>query len=210
MDFLKDVFGDKALTFDELAAALKDNKEISLGNLAGGAYIGKEKFDAKDRELAAKIKELEEANTLIGDLKKGNEANEDLQEKTSDYETTVAKLQHELEQTKVDAALKVALLEAKALDVDYLTFKIKSGDEEITTDDHGKIKGIDETIEALKKQYPAQFAPSQKRSIDPNNLPGGDDLDHGMSKADLLKKSYAEQTKFFEENPEQYREIMKG
>ncbi len=32
----------------------------------------------------------------------------------------------------------------------------------------------------------------------------------GMTKADLLKKSYAEQAKFFEENPEQYREIMKG
>lgn len=34
MDFLKDIFGDKALTYAELEAALKDNKDVKLANLA--------------------------------------------------------------------------------------------------------------------------------------------------------------------------------
>ena len=35
------------------------------------------------------------------------------------------KLQQELEQTKLDNAIQIALLEAKVTDVDYMTFKLK-------------------------------------------------------------------------------------
>ena len=38
MDFLKAIFGDKALTYSELEAALKDSKDIKLANLAGGTH----------------------------------------------------------------------------------------------------------------------------------------------------------------------------
>ncbi len=38
MDFLKAIFGDKALTYAELEAALKDSKDIKLANLAGGGH----------------------------------------------------------------------------------------------------------------------------------------------------------------------------
>ena len=49
MELLKAIFGDKALTFSELEAALKDNKELKLANLAEGGYVGKEKFEALDK-----------------------------------------------------------------------------------------------------------------------------------------------------------------
>ena len=61
MDFLKDIFGDKALTFADFTAALKDNKEIKLANLAGGAYVGVEKFNAE-------VEKLKTANGTIKDL----------------------------------------------------------------------------------------------------------------------------------------------
>ena len=133
------------------------NKSIVLGNLAGGAYVDKGKFDAKDGELQGKVKELSEAQNLIAQLKKDNKGNEDMQGKITEYEATVAALQNELSETKLDSALKLALVGAKAIDVDYLSYKIKIGDTEITLDDNGNIKGLDDMIDAMKKQYPTQF-----------------------------------------------------
>jgi len=61
MEFLKSIFGEKALTYAELEAALKDSKEIKLGNLASGQYVDKAKLDGKINELAT-------ANQTIKDL----------------------------------------------------------------------------------------------------------------------------------------------
>lgn len=61
MDFLKSIFGDQALTYDQLAEKLKDNKDIKLANLATGQYVDKGKLDAK-------IIELDTANQTIKNL----------------------------------------------------------------------------------------------------------------------------------------------
>lgn len=193
MEFLKEIYGDKALTYDELAAALKNNKSIVLGNLAGGAYVDKGKFDAKDGELQGKVKELSEAQNLIAQLKKDNKGNEDMQGKITEYEATVAALQNELSETKLDSALKLALVGAKAIDVDYLSYKIKNGDTEITLDDNGNIKGLDDMIEAMKKQYPTQFEAAAAKKVDENILPNGDpkgDPVEPKSLAEALKENY--------------------
>lgn len=115
-----------------------------------------------------------ESTTLIEQMKKDNAGNEALQSKITDYEGKIGNLQKELEQTKIDAALKVALLEAKVTDVDYLTFKIKEKGE-VKLGDDGKIKGIDDTISALKTQYPQHFSSDTKKKIDENKLPEGED-----------------------------------
>ena len=50
MDFLKELFGDKALTYDDFSKAV-EAKKIKLADLSGGAYVSKEKLDAKIEEL---------------------------------------------------------------------------------------------------------------------------------------------------------------
>lgn len=47
MEYLKPIFGDKTLTYAELEAALKDSKDVKLGNLASGQYVDKAKLDGK-------------------------------------------------------------------------------------------------------------------------------------------------------------------
>ncbi len=57
MEFLKALF-DKPLTFEELQAKLKDNKEIKLVNLMDGKYVDKDKFDKaelKSKELQSQL-----------------------------------------------------------------------------------------------------------------------------------------------------------
>ncbi len=62
MEFLKNVFGDKALTFDDFKAAVEADKNIKLANLTDGKYVDKEKLDKK-------IDELSNAQATITDLK---------------------------------------------------------------------------------------------------------------------------------------------
>ena len=152
-------------------------------------------------------KQLGEANALIDELKKSNKGNEALQQKITDYEGQVATLQTELEQTKLDAAIKVELLSSKALDVDYLTFKLKEKGE-LALDENGKIKGWDDKIAALKTQFPTQFEVSGQKRYEEYKLPGDQGDGQAITKESLLKKPYAERMKIFNENPEAYKNAM--
>ena len=190
-DVIKGVLED--MKANKIYTASEENLDIRYGKLK--------------TEHEGVTKQLGEANTLIEELKKSNKGNEGLQQKVTAYEAQVQQLQQELEESKIDAAIKVGLLSEKALDVDYLTFKLKNKGEALTLGEDGKIKGWDDKIAALKTQCPTQFESSGKKSIVENKLP--DPEDHStLSKTDLLKKPYAERQKIFEENPEAFRAAM--
>lgn len=190
-DVIKGVLED--MKSNKIYTASEENLDIRYGKLKS------------DHEGVTK--QLGEANTLIEELKKSNKGNEGLQQKVTAYEAQVQQLQQELEESKIDAAIKVGLLSEKALDVDYLTYKLKNKGEALTLGEDGKIKGWDDKIAALKTQCPTQFESSGKKNIVENKLP--DPEDHStLSKTDLLKKPYAERQKIFEENPEAFRAAM--
>lgn len=185
-----------------IGAAMKENKIYTASEENLDIRYGKLKtqHDGVNQQLT-------EANALIEELKKSNKGNDGLQQKVTDYETKVQQLQAELEQTKLDAAIKVELLANKAVDVDYLTFKLKNKGEALTLDENGKIKDWDDKLAALKTQFPNQFEASGKKTVVENRLPGNDE-ESTLTKSDILKKPYAERAKLFEENPEGFRAAM--
>lgn len=184
--------------------AMKENKIFTASEENLDVRYGKLKADHE-----SKSKELNEANNLINELKKSNKGNEDLQNKISGYENQVAELQKELEKTKLDAAIKVALLSEKAVDVDYLTFKLKEKGE-LELDENEKIKGWDDKIAALKTQFPTQFENSTFKKVEEHKLEQTENKDTVYTRSDILKKPYGERMKIYEANPEAYREAMKG
>lgn len=199
MEWLKEILGDalyaqleQALNTYNGSEANKD-KQVKLANLSSGEYVGKGKYDALQALLDGKTTELDTANGVIAELKKGTKGNEELQGKITNYEKTVAQLQSELEKTKLDNAIQLALRDAKAVDPDYLAYKLheKYKPEELTLDENGKVKGMDEKLSGLKTQFPAQFEASGQKKILENKLPDGD---HGetepKSLEDALKMAY--------------------
>lgn len=155
------------------------------------------------------IKERDEGKTLIAELQKSNKGNEALQKQVADYEAKMAQIQAELEQTKLEAAIKVELLSSKALDVDYLTFKLKEKGE-LALDENGKVKGMDDKIAALKTQFPMQFESAQQKNILENKLPDNDDKGNGITKETFAKMGYQDRLKLFNESPETYNELTKN
>lgn len=203
MEFLKEIFGDEiynqvkekldAYNGDE---ANKD-KQIKLGNLASGEYVGKGKFDALNELLTGKQTELDTANNLINQLKKDTKGNEDLQEKITGYETQLAELNAKYIETKLNSAIKLALVTEKALDVDYLTYKLKEilkdNNKTLELDDNDNIKGWNDYLTELKTKFPTQFDnTSTGKKIIENRLPEGNKDDNNVpaSLDDALKQHY--------------------
>ena len=201
MEFLKAILGDEL--YKQLETALNayngneenKDKQVKLANLASGEYVGKGKYDALDALLKGKETELNTANGLIADLKKGTKGNEELQGKITGYETQVQQLQAELEKTKLDNAIQLALRDAKAVDPDYLAFKLreKYKPEELTLGENGKVKGMDDKLAGLKTQFPAQFEGAGGKKVVENRLPenqntGGNSEPKSLE--DALKLAY--------------------
>lgn len=221
MEFLKELFSDKALTYDEFVQAINAHngneankeKQIKIANLGSGEYVGKGKYDALNEQLTGKQTELDTANGLIAELKKASKGNEEMQGKISGYEQQVQQLQAQLKETKIKSALKVALLGEKALDIDYLTFKVneklKADGKSLELDENENIKGWDDIKSGLKTQFPKQFetAKNSANEVESFELPNTDQAGV-ITRSDLMKKPYAERAAFARENPEAYKEIM--
>ena len=143
MDKLKALFGTDALTFEQLEAKLKDNKEVKLANLANGSYVDKRKFDDKVAELTTAndtIKGLRETvakfdGVDVDKLKK------DAQDWETKYNTDIAAV-------KLDSAVSMALVEAKAKNPKLARAAL---DMSVIKLDGEKLLGLNEQLEALKK-----------------------------------------------------------
>lgn len=219
MEFLKEILGeDLYKQFAEKVNAYNGNeenkdKQIKIGNLGTGEYIGKGKFEALQELMNGKETELKSANDLIAQLKKDTKGNEDLQKKIGDYDTQVAQLQAQLQETKIKAAIKVALLSEKAVDVDYLTFKLneklKEKGESLELDENENIKGWDDKLSGLKTQFPSMFESnsSGEKKFEEKRFHQGQE-GGSLTREDILKKPYAERARLFTENPDAYAEAM--
>lgn len=140
MDFLKDLFGDGALTYEQLAAAAKE-KGYQVVNAAGGAYVPKEDAEHLQGQVAA----------LAGQL---GEANRKLEGYDPTWREKAEAAQKQLEAQQFDFALEKAVAAAKPrntravlgmLDRDKLSFA------------GGKVIGLDEQLRDLKKGEATAF-----------------------------------------------------
>lgn len=206
MEFLKEILGEALFAqFEEKINAYNGNeankdRQIEIGNLGSGEYVGKGEYDALQAVLDGKETELKTANGLIEDLKKGTKGDEGLQKKIIGYETEVADLQKQLQETKLKSAIKVALLSEKAVDVDYLTFKLNEKmnekGETLELCENGNIKGWDALKDGLKVQFPNMFESAsggKLKVLGDNRLPdneGDRDKSDPKSLADALQQRF--------------------
>lgn len=206
---MKREFLEELLKSIEDETSRKDMIDKIMDENGKAINTSKSKIDELTEQLGLKTKESDEANKLIAELKKSNQGNEELQKSISTYEAENAKLKAENEQLKLDNAIKVELLSAKAKgdDLDYLMFKIKQNNEKLSLTESGELKGFD--VEEIKTAYPSNFEVETKKVVDVNNLPKIETGENTITKEQFEKMGYKERTKLFNENPEVYNELKK-
>ena len=218
MEFLKELLGEEL--YKQIESKINEHngneankdKQVKIGNLGTGEYVSKGKFDALQELVNGKETELKSANDLIAELKKGTKGNEELQGKITGYESQVTELQKQLLETKIKAALKVALLSEKAVDVDYLTFKLneklKEKGESLELDENENIKGWEDKLSGLRTQFPTMFesAADGYQVLGDNRLPGGDDS-NALTKEQFDRMGYQSRLKLKNEQPDVYAQM---
>lgn len=162
IEFLKDLFGGQALTFEQLAQAVntynQENKDkaFNIVNLADGKYISVDKYNAK-------VQELDTANTQIATLNQtvktheGDNAalNQKMKDMQKDYDKNMK-------------SLKDGHAKTSALNQWFGTHKTKYEDlirgkfdmeKLVVSDDGTTVTGIEEQGKALLEQYKDLFTP---------------------------------------------------
>lgn len=197
------------MTFEELLAAQGVSEDVIakiIKAMSENHFTTEQNMDIRYQKLKEQV---DNANKLIDEMKK-NDKTEEMQKKIGEYEDTVKNLNAELEKTKLDSAIKAALMDAKATDIDYMSYKLRQKGE-IKLDDKGKIENVDNLIKDLKAEHPSQFESVIKQKVDVKKL--GTDEDEGNSggntitKEQFEKMGYTSRVKLFKENPELYKEL---
>ncbi len=154
-----------------------------------------------------------EAQTTIDGFNSSEKNNTELQEKITQYEATINELKTKNEKSVLDGAIKIALLEAKAKDTDYMSFKLREKGTQLTVDENGKLKDSDKIITELKTAHPDQFESNDKppKNVKEKPLTGGEGKKEGdgaITKEQFNKMGYLQRVKLYKENPELYKSLM--
>lgn len=205
---LQEILKAQGLSDDQITKVIgdmKQNKIFTANEENLDVRYGKLKTDHD--ALTAKHSESEK---LIAELQKASKDNESVQKKIAEYESTIARQNEELQKTKIESALKVKLIGAKALDVDYLAYKVKEkGDLEL--DEKGEIKGIDDLLSELQTQFPTQFETnSNNKKVEEHRLGDGDDVhnhDVTITKEEFSRMGYQGRLKLKQEQPDVYAQM---
>lgn len=134
--------------------------ESELNTEAPKNVIPKEQYNNK-------VQELSEAQGTLNDLKEKHTDVEELQSSIEEYENKVEQLEQEKADQAKSFALKTALSDVGAVDVDYFADKLK---DDVELDEDGNLKDFDDKIKDYQTKHPALFKkPESEESKDDNN-----------------------------------------
>ena len=223
MEFLKALFGDKAMTHDQLVAAIDAHNgneanaanQIKIGNLGGGEYVSTKKHESEIERLntllSGKDTDIQTLKATLESLKKGNVDAETIKAKLADVETKLAESVAREAETKLKYALRDALRDAKAKDVGYLEYlimqKLTDEGKKLELDENEHIKGWDDILSGMRTQKPDQFEKAASVQVDANPLPQPDNTKPGVTAEEFSKMGYQSRLKLKQEQPEVYNEL---
>lgn len=153
MDFLKEIFGDKAITYDEFSKGV-ESKKIKLADLSGGAYVSKDKLDAKIEELKTVQASLAEKDAA---LKKWDGV--DLEKLKAENEEKTAELNKQLSALKKQNAVETSLLAENIQDLKAIKAYIDF--ETVKVADDGTVTGLKEQVDKLRTEKAFLFKVQQ-------------------------------------------------
>ena len=184
MEELKTLFGENALTYAQFTEALEkaDKKKLNLANIANGNYVGRDKFTNKETELAT-------ANQTIKDLQDAAKKWDgvDVDKLRTDMAALQTKYDTDMAASRLDNALNLALVEAKAKDPKLVKALL---DMSVVKLDGDSLMGLTEQLTKITESHGYLFAGEETVENTTRTNTGGAHV--GNSKPDFSKMTDAE------------------
>jgi hypothetical protein len=151
MEFLKELFGNEALTFDQLSAKVTE-KKMKLADLSTGAYVGKDKYDTLLTDRDGLKTRLEEANGKLSGY--DPEWKEKAAQAQLDADNKIKAMQRSQVLKEQSASIKFSSESARKAfisDLEAKNFPVEDG----------KVIGFEEFLKSYKEMDPNAFAPDK-------------------------------------------------
>ncbi len=147
MEFLKEIYGQDALTYEQFCEKVNAHENIKIGNIADGSYVDRKSYDDVSEQL-------KQANKKYADY-------------DPDWKTKVADAQAEsekkLNEYKFDVAVSKAIISADV--ADEISVKANIDTSKVKLDENGNLTGLEEQLSKLKESKPFLFKAEQKPKL---------------------------------------------
>ena len=183
------------------------------------AEYGKEINPLKQAQASAEQErdslkaQLEDVNGQLSEAqknsKKGSELQGQLKDLQQQFEDSKAKAEEQLQATKKDYEIAAALSKAGAKNDKAVKALLDT--EKVNFDDNGKLIGLSEQLEAVKKDNDFLFADANESNPKPTiTSKGNPNPDGGNGTKALADYSYQELVALKTDNPTQYQTLVEG
>lgn len=194
MEFLKKLFADGALTWEQFKEAVKDMKLVDLKQ---GEYVSKDKFENLLDEKNGLKEQLEERDGQLAELKKLDP--EKLQNRIAELENDNSKAKEEFErklhESKVNSAIDLALNKASAKNLKAVKALLNVDIEKAEFGEDGSLNGLSEIINGLRESDSYLF---DDDSSSKGGFKGGEPSQSDPNPAPAEPKTYADFVKSLE------------
>ena len=183
------------------------------------AEYGKEINPLKQAQASAEQErdslkaQLEDVNGQLSEAqknsKKGSELQGQLKDLQKQFDDSKAKAEAQLQATKKDYEIAAALSKAGAKNDKAVKALLDT--EKVNFDDNGKLIGLSEQLEAVKKDNDFLFADANESNPKPTiTSKGNPNPDGGNGNKALADYSYQELVALKTDNPAQYQTLVEG
>ena len=183
------------------------------------AEYGKEINPLKQAQASAEQErdslksQLEDVNGQLSEAqknsKKGSELQGQLKDLQKQFDDSKAKAEEQLQATKKDYEIAAALSKAGAKNDKAVKALLDT--EKVNFDDDGKLIGLSEQLEAVKKDNDFLFADANESNPKPTiTSKGNPNPDGGNGNKALADYSYQELVALKTDNPTQYQTLVEG
>ena len=157
--------------------------------------------------------QLEDVNGQLSEAqknsKKGSELQDQLKDLQKQFDDSKAKAEEQLQATKKDYEIAAALSKAGAKNDKAVKALLDT--EKVNFDDNGKLIGLSEQLEAVKKDNDFLFADANESNPKPTiTSKGNPNPDGGNGTKALADYSYQELVALKTDNPAQYQTLVEG
>ena len=157
--------------------------------------------------------QLEDVNGQLSEAqknsKKGSELQGQLKDLQKQFDDSKAKAEEQLQATKKDYEIAAALSKAGAKNDKAVKALLDT--EKVNFDDNGKLIGLSEQLEAVKKDNDFLFADANESNPKPTiTSKGNPNPDGGNGNKALADYSYQELVALKTDNPTQYQTLVEG
>lgn len=199
MEWLKELLKNAGIADDQI--------ETIVANAAKEApkhVVPKAKYNELSTAKSSLETQLSERDTQLTDLQKQVKGNEELENKIKELQDAnklaATKHQEELETSKIESAIDLALIAAKAKNL--TAAKALLDREGLSLDKDGKtVVGLADKVKALVESEETKFVFESTETVIAGAIPGGQPSGGGGS-VDTSKMTYSQLSEYMAKNPD--------